>query len=400
MSLFLQIVSVETALKKIGEIVQPVTSEVVPLAEAYGRVLAEDTAAKEDIPGFHRSIVDGFAVIASDTTGATEAIPAMIRKLGRVEMGELPKQTVISGTCIVIPTGAVLPEGADAAVMAEYTEESGDLVLIHRPVAPGENVLRRGEDFTAGQTVMQKGRRLSPQDLGVLAALGMSGVRVSRRPVIGVISTGNEVIPVGASLMPGRVRDVNTYLCTGFLQRQGCIPRSYGIVRDDPEIFARTLADAATECDAVFISGGSSKDVRDLVSSVIANQGEVLIHGIGIQPGKPTIIGKVSGKAVIGLPGHPASAFIVLTTISIALVNALTGGTVQECRTTVRLGQNIPSPRGRVDYVRVRVSGGVATPLFGKSGLLNTLIESSGVIRIGAECEGLEAGEMVDVIRW
>jgi molybdopterin molybdotransferase len=248
--------------------------------------------------------------------------------------------------------------------------------------------------------VLESGRVLSPQDLGVLAALGFTSVRCSRRPIIGVISTGNEVVPVDTAPATGQVRDVNTYLCTAFLQRHGCMPRSYGIVHDDPQEFERTLERAAAECEAVLISGGSSKDVRDMVSAGIASHGEVLVHGIGLQPGKPTIIGKTGSKPVVGLPGHPASAFIVLLAIVRPLVAALSGRRDTECRVPARLTQNIPSPRGRVDYVRVRVADGMATPVFGKSGLLNTLVESDGVVCIGADQEGVEAGEDVEVIRW
>jgi molybdopterin molybdotransferase len=284
--------------------------------------------------------------------------------------------------------------------MAEYTEKSGDLVLVKRAVAAGENVLRRGEDFSAGQVVLQTGRVLSPQDLGVLAALGFATVCCSRLPKVGVISTGNEVVPVDATPTPGQVRDVNTYLCTAFLQRHGCRPLPYGIVRDDPQEFARTLERAAGECDAVLVSGGSSKDVRDMVSDGIAFRGKVLVHGIGIQPGKPTIIGTFGTIPVVGLPGHPASAFIVLLACVRTLIAALSGRRDAECRVPARLTQNIPSPRGRVDYVRVKVADGRVTPLFGKSGLLNNLVESAGVVCIGADREGAEAGEEVEVILW
>jgi molybdopterin molybdotransferase len=237
--------------------------------------------------------------------------------------------------------------------------------------------------------------------VGVLAAVGCADVPVTRRPKIGILSTGNELVPVTDIPMIGQVRDVNSYVIAAFVRDHGCIPVTYGIVRDDRATFEAALAHAVGECDAVLISGGSSKDDRDMAAAVIAERGEVLIHGVAIAPGKPTIIGKCGTVPVIGLPGHPAATFIVLVAIVRHLLDDMTGSAAPEPVTVMaKLAMNVPSTKGREDYIRVSVKDGIATPLFGKSGLLNTLAKSNGVIRVPAESEGIETGREVEIILW
>jgi molybdopterin molybdotransferase len=316
-------------------------------------------------------------------------------------MGTSSKHRIKSGDCVYVPTGGILPEGADAVVMIEHAEQLGEEVLVKKPVAHGENVLFFNEDFSSGEVVCTQGRRLSSQDIGVLAAAGCTDVPVVKIPGVGIISTGNELVPVNQKPIPGQVRDVNSYVVASFVREQGCRPVFYGIVRDDREALRLAIHRATAECDAVLISGGSSKDDRDMVAAIVTELGEVLIHGIAISPGKPTIIGRCGTVPVIGLPGHPASAFIVLIAIIRHLLTAMTGETGSSIRTLqATLGQNISSSKGREDYVRVVVRDGIAIPLFGKSGLLNTLVRSTGVIRVPAESEGLETGSLVEVIVW
>ena len=401
MSLFLQLVSVREAVAEIRNLALRCGDESVPLPEAFHRILAQDVHADADIPGFTRSVVDGFAVQAADTTGSGDAIPSMLSLSGRVEMGVSLKRDIKTGECIYVPTGGILPEGADAVVMIEHAEQIGEEVLVKKPVAYGENVLFFNEDFSEGEVVCTRGRRLTSQDIGVLAAAGCTSVPVVRIPIIGIISTGNELVPVNQKPMPGQVRDVNSYVVASFVQEQGCTPVHYGIIRDDRDALRSAISNAAAECDAVLISGGSSKDERDMVAAIIAERGTILVQGIAIAPGKPTIIGKYDDKPVIGLPGHPASAFIVLIAIVRHMITTMTGETGSTLRTIqATLGQNIPSSKGREDYVRVAVREGIALPLFGKSGLLNTLVKSTGVIRLPAESEGLETGTRVEVIVW
>jgi molybdopterin molybdotransferase len=401
MSRFLSVISVSEAIAAIKSLATASGEELVPLAGSSGRILARNVTSDVDIPGFTRSVVDGYAVRASDTTGSSDPVPAILSFRGRVAMGTTAGNLIHTGECMYVPTGGILPEGADAMVMVENTEPMGDEVLIKKPVAHGENILMYNEDFSRGGIVLLKGRRISAQDSGVLAAAGCYYVPVAMKPKFGIISTGNELVPVTTRPRIGQVRDVNSYVIASFLEGQGCIPVQYGIIEDERTLLRAAITKATAECDAVLISGGSSKDERDMVASIIADQGEVLVHGIAIAPGKPTIIGKCGGKPVIGLPGHPASAFIVLLAIVKHLISGMTGETGSRERTTrATLAENIPSARGREDYVRVMVENGIATPVFGKSGLLNTLTRSSGVVRIPAESEGLETGTNVEVILW
>jgi molybdopterin molybdotransferase len=401
MSRFLQVVAVPEAVRAAVAIAPATAPETVPVEQSAGRVLAAPVVADTDIPGFDRSVVDGYAVRSADTTGAGDAVPALLRCIGRVTMGRSRKLVIRDSECAYIPTGGTLPDGSDAAVMVEYTEEAGDTILIKKPAAPGENVLLRDEDFRKDETVFRPGRRLTPQDAGVLAACGCARVTVAKKPVVGIISTGNELVPVTVIPGPGEVRDANASMLAAWLSEYGCVPRLYGIVKDERSAFEAVLARALPECDVVLLSGGSSKDDRDMTAGVIAGTGEVLIHGIAIAPGKPTIIGRIAGKPVFGLPGHPASAFVVLIAIVRPLLDTMLGQKKPLLRTMqATLAENIPSQRGREEYIRVRVENGAATPLFGKSGLLNTLVKSDGLVCIPAGFEGLEKGSRVEVMLW
>ncbi|HUU74649.1 MAG TPA: gephyrin-like molybdotransferase Glp [Methanoregulaceae archaeon] len=401
MSLFLKAIPVDSAVRIVREISSPMPEEMVPIERSYDRVLARDIPADIDIPGFNRSVVDGYAVKSSDTAGAGESVPAMLHLTGMITMGTEAGLEIRRGECAYIPTGAELPGGADAAAMVEYCDSLGDQVLIKKAMAPGENVVCRGEDFASGENVLPKGRRLSVQDVGVLAAVGINEVPVRKKPRIGVISTGNELVEVSTIPTGGQVRDVNSYLCSSFLLSLGCEHTLYGIVKDDRDLLRAALRTATEECDGVIISGGSSKDDRDMSADLIGEIGEVMAHGIAISPGKPTIIGRSGEVPILGLPGHPASAFVVLLIIGRALISGMTGEEngriVTNCAV---LAQNIPSSKGREDYVRVRCKEGMAYPLFGKSGLLNTLVRSDGMIRVPAGSEGIETGEDVEVILW
>jgi molybdopterin molybdotransferase len=402
MSRFLQVVAVTEAVAAAVRIAPAPVTEEIAADLSTGRILCADVVAGEDIPGFDRSVVDGFAVRAEDTAGSSDSIPALLLCAGRVAMGHPDAGLrVMNGGCVYIPTGGVLPAGADAVVMVEHTEETGDTVLVKRPVSHGENVLLHDDDFRRGAVVLPVGRRLSPQDAGVLAACGRSTVTVSRKPVVGVISTGNELVPVTATPGPGQVRDANASMLAAYLREYGCIPRLYGIVADEQKAFESVISRALPECDVLLLSGGSSKDDRDMTAASIAGRGEVLVHGIAIAPGKPTIIGSIDGKPVFGLPGHPASAFVVLIAIVCPLLDRMLGQKKPFLRTTrATLGNSIPSQKGREEYVRVRLEDGTAYPVFGKAGLLNTLVASDGLVRIPSGWEGMETGCDVDVILW
>jgi len=368
--------------------------------ESPGSVLRSDIFPDGDIPGFDRSIVDGYAVCAADTIGAGESIPAMLRLIGHVEMGNAPTGTVNPGTCMYIPTGAFLPPGADAVVMVEYSERMGDDVFISRPVAVGENIVRKGEDFSRDSPALYAGTRITSRETGVLAACGIHAVPVSLKPRVAVIATGNEIVPVQDVPKPGQIRDVNTYMCAGFIQESGGIPIIMGIVRDDRDSLEQALHRAVNESDVVLISGGSSKGERDMCADIIAGSGEMLVHGIALSPGKPTIIGKIQEKPVIGLPGHPASAYVVLYALVRDLIHAMTGEKTTKVSVSGVLTAPVPSAKGREDYIRVVYQDDTITPVFGKSGLTNTLVSSDGLLCIPAACEGYEKGTRVSFEPW
>jgi len=402
MSVFLETVLVEEAISTIQAIAPVPGTERLSLEFVPGRVLSEDTRADIDIPGFDRSVVDGYAVRSADTTGAGEAVPAMLLLTGRINMGEQAAgHSGPAGSCVYIPTGGEVPPGFDAVAMIEYCELIGDTVLVKRPLANGENIILCGEDFHAGEIVLKTGCRLGPRHIGVLAAVGCDMVPVYRVPRIGILSTGNEIVPVTELPTGSRVRDINSYLCSSYVKEHGCEAVLYGIVPDERGAFRTALGTALAECNAVLISGGSSKDERDMTASVLQEHGKVLVHGIAIAPGKPTIIGLAGDVPVIGLPGHPASAFIVLTVVVRHLLDRMTG--VQSAGPAAMKSvalENIPSMKGREEYVRVLVTEHGVIPLFGKSGLLNTLSRSNGLVRVPAGSEGVEEGDTVEVIQW
>ena len=402
MSRFLEVIDVPGAVATAVRIAPDPMPEEIPAEQAPGRVLCEDVMANADIPGFDRSIVDGYAVRADDTAGSGDAAPVLLRLTGRVSMGEHEQGLdVAPGTCVYVPTGGVLPAGAEAVVMVEQTDMVSDTVLVKRPVVHGENVLLHDEDYRRGAVILKKGHRISPRDAGVLAACGQATIAVAKKPVIGILSTGNELVPVTATPGPGQVRDANASMLAAWLSAYGCIPRCYGIVRDEKDAFEAALSKALPGCDAILLSGGSSKDDRDMTAGVIAGQGEVLVHGVTIAPGKPTIIGRIGKTPVFGLPGHPASALVVLLIIVRPLLAHMLGEEKAALKTTTAtLGSNIVSQKGREEYVRVKLTGGIAHPLFGKAGLLNTLVESDGLVRVLAGEEGLEQGSTVEVILW
>lgn len=402
MSVFFNLISVDDAIGLMKKIAPPMESEVVPLMDACDRVLSGDVVSDIDIPGFDRSWKDGYAVVASDSVSATDAQPTMLTIKGRIQMGSGERLSMKSGEAIYIPTGGQMPLGADAVIMIEHSEEVRDRVLIKRPASVGENVILKNEDFSRGKVVFRGGRRLSPQDIGVLAAVGATSVCVRGKPRVGIISTGIEIVSVDTVPAIGQVRNVNTYLCGAYVQKHGGIAVDYGIVRDDVEAMKNLLCEAASECDLVLISGGSSKDKNDVTAVAMEDVGEIFAHGIALAPGKPTVIGRIGTTPVIGIPGHPAAVVMVLNVVIRHLFAVMVGhsSALAQSRKAV-LFENIPSEKGREEYVRIHLNkDGMAVPLFGKSGLLNTIAESDGVIKIPAGCEGLEEGEIVEVMLW
>jgi molybdopterin molybdotransferase len=410
-------------------------SELIDVASSLGRVTAEDIRAPQPLPDFRRSTVDGFAVRAKDTYGASDSLPAYLTLAGEVPMGDAPKSALEPGQCMTIHTGGMLPKGADAVVMLEYTQQTKpsegsetfgrlDEIEILRAVAEGENVIAIGEDVSQGQVVQPKGSLMRPAEIGGLMALGITQLRVSKKVHVGLISSGDEVIPPDQAPRPGQVRDVNSYTLGALVTQSGGEPVLYGIVGDTFAALKTTAARALSECEAVIITAGSSASTRDMTADVIDQLGKpgVLVHGINTRPGKPTILGVCDGKAVIGLPGNPVSALVNGYMLVVPLIEHLLGQTPRPKATVqARLTVNLPSQAGREDWWPVKLttentepteknfnknSGNSvlsvvnyqAEPIFGKSNLIFTLATADGLLRIPPDATGLSAGEIVEVL--
>ena len=384
-----------------------VDSEILPLASAEGRVLAAAITADLDIPGFTRSTMDGYALQGAATFGATESNPGYLNVVGSVAMGEQPGFRVGSGEAVRIATGGMLPQGADAVMMIEHTEALDDnTVEIYKSVAPGQHVVAQGEDIALGQTLLTSGQPVRPQEAGLLAAMGCETVCVFRKPRIGIISTGDEVVPVAEVPGPGQIRDVNSTTLSAMTVAAGGQPRVYGIVQDNFELLKTTCARALAENDMVLISGGSSVGMRDFTIEAFEAQAEaqIMVHGVSISPGKPTILARSGNKPMWGIPGHITSAMVVFRVLVQPFV-AYLGGLDDQFRRVFkipcRLARNLSSAQGRVDFVRVRLEHGdgelFAEPLLGKSGLIHTMVKADGLVRIPAHVEGLDKGDRVAV---
>ncbi len=376
--------------------------ETVPLSAAMGRVLAEDIAAREYVPDFDRSTVDGFAVYAGDTFGCSDAIPAILPLQATVLMGEGADFVLNRGACAAVPTGGAVPKGADGVVMMEYTEDYGDGTIgVSKPAAPGMNLIFRGDDVYPGKVILQKGRVLSGADIGALAAIGQVQVPVAKQLTVGVISTGDELVPPEVQPGPGQVRDVNSPMLEAMLSAFGCCVRNYGIVVDDEALLSETVQRAAAECDAVLLSGGSSVGVKDAACRIIESMGQLLLHGIAIKPGKPTILGKAGAKPLAGLPGHPVAAYFVTRLFVLPLLGRLTGRDMTAYTVTARLTESISANHGRAQYHCCRLTRQdgqlYAQPIRGKSGLITTLAGADGYFCIDRDCEGLPKNAEIQV---
>lgn len=376
--------------------------EAVPLSAAMGRVLAEDIAATEYVPDFDRSTMDGFAVRSRDTFGCTDAIPAILTQQGEVLMGQGADMKLQADACVAVPTGGAVPEGADGVVMLEYTEDYGDGTIgILKPVAPGQNMIFRGDDVYPGKVILRKGRVLSSQDIGALAAIGCVQVPVYKKLTVGVISTGDELVPPEVTPGPGQVRDVNSPMLEAMLTAFGVNVINYGIVVDDEALLSEKVTRAVSECDAVLLSGGSSVGVKDAACRIIESMGNLLMHGIAIKPGKPTILGKTGRKPLVGLPGHPVAAYFITKLFVLPLLSQLTGRKQESYTTAAVVSENISANHGRAQYhcCRLENQNGkmVAYPIRGKSGLITTLAGSDGYFCIDRDCEGIPQGAQVQV---
>ena len=385
-------------------------SENVPVLESAGRILAQPLTSPVDLPHFNRTNMDGYAVRARDTFGASASLPAYLKLVGAIEMGKEAKHKLKKGETMRIATGGMLPPGANSMVMVEYTEElGGGTVEILRGVSPWENILRVGEDIKKKKPIFPVGRRLRAQDIGALTGVGINKVPVYRRPTVALISTGDEIVPPEKTPKPGQIRNVNQYSLRAMISECGGEVNDLGVIKDDPLAFSQTMTTALKVADVVMISGGSSVGIKDMTLDVIRSfpRSEVFFHGISIAPGKPTIFAKAAGKPVMGLPGHPVSALVVFALFGAPLVRMLGGEPADTAfipprAVQARLTQNIASAPGREEYVRVILHNDtgaqLAQPLPGKSGAIFSLVQADGMVCIPHNEEGREAGEEVEVI--
>ena len=404
---FFNVVEPEAALQVLREHLSPVVdSELIATSDSLGRVTAGEVLSPEDLPPFPRSTMDGYSVRSSDTFGASEGLPAYLDVVGEVPMGRASALSVSPGQAAEAYTGGMLAGGADAVLMVEHTQRADESTIeVLRPVAPGENVVQVGEDVHSGDTVVPAGHVLRPQDLGGLLALGITQIEVGRRPRVAIVSTGDELVPPEESPGPGQIRDVNTYTTSALVVQAGGVPVPIALVEDDYEAQRNAAIQALREGDVLVFSAGSSVSSRDLTASVIDSLGEpgVLVHGISLKPGKPTIVGMVEGKPAFGLPGNPVSAMVVFDLLVRPTIYLLSGCSNPPDAPTARatLLRDISSVAGREDYTQVQLvqKNGLlcADPVFGKSSLIYTLVRADGVVRVPLDKGGLYAGEEVSV---
>jgi len=394
---FRSLLSLEEAKRIISRNLLPAEVETVSLEGALGRTLAETIVSGVDVPGFNRAAMDGYAVLAEDTYQAREDRPVELEMAGLVPMGRRPEVTVHQGQAVEVSTGSMMPPGANAVVMVEYTQAASDKVMIRRAVYQGENVLRAGSDILCGEAVLSAGSVITPREMGVLAAVGLCEVRV-RKLTVGVASTGNELVSPGQELTAGKIYDINSYTVAAAARECGATVRIYGILPDDFQRMAEKLEEISRACSMILVSGGTSAGAGDMLYQVVQNRGELIFHGINLKPGKPTVFGKINGKPVFGLPGYPTSALavygqLVAPAIEQTLGNAARSGE----RVRARLARPLRS-EGRQQMISVGLIRGLAYPADKGSGAITTLAQADGVVEVPPEVEYMDRGETVEVL--
>lgn len=413
---FLTLLPPDAAREKLLASLSPIEmdSESIEVVSSLGRVTAENIIAAHPLPEFQRTAVDGYAVRARDTFGATDSLPTYLHLIGEVPMGQEPGFSIQAGRCALIHTGGMLPGGADAVIMLEHTQliqpsegATPSEVEIFRSVADGENLIRIGEDVAANQVVIPKGTEIRPAEIGGLMALGIGSVPVVRRPRVALISTGDEIIAPSETPRPGQVRDINSYTLGALVEKFGGVAVRYGIIADNFQLLKEAAESALSKCEVVIITAGSSASTRDMTAEVIDTLGEpgVLVHGINTRPGKPTILGVCRGRAVIGLPGNPVSALVNGYLFVVPVLKKILGlAPKPNTLVRVKLTVNLPSQAGREDWLPVKItrsgpdSQNLAEPIFWKSNLIFTLTSADGLLRIPPDATGFPAGEMVEVM--
>jgi len=405
---FFKVQTPEELYKKLDRF-KPLSFEKVHIEDSLHRVLYEDVISPVNLPEFRRSTVDGFALKAKNTYGASEKNPSILRLVGEIPMGQISDIEVKEEETVKVATGGMVPKGADAVQMVEFTETI-DTHTLHtfKSISPLENVIQVGEDVKAGEVVLKQGHLIRPQDIGLMAGIGKTDVFVFLQPRVAIISSGDEIIPIEDVPAPGEVRDINRYTIVSMVKEAGGIPVFLGIAKDRFNDLKEIIELGLREADMVVITGGSSVGTLDLTGEVlkIFPGTEILGHGVSIRPGKPTLLADIDGKPFLGLPGHPVSAMVIFHFFGKPLLKILSGLSREvawhKIKVKAKASRNIPSVPGREDYVRVKLEEKEGTlwahPIFGKSGAISNLVRANGLIRIGIDEEGLEEGEEAEVI--
>jgi molybdenum cofactor synthesis domain-containing protein len=392
-------IPLEEARELIDAAIAPMTrTERIPLEAANGRVVAADIVSTRDVPPFARAGMDGYAVVAEDTFGASRYEPKTLRVIEKVYTGHVPTRPVAAGECAEIATGAPMPAGADAVVMVEETERaSGDEVRVFTPVYPRQNVGRQGADLVSGQVVLRRGDVLTPSRVGSIAALGFLDIEVYARPRVAILSTGNEIVDPGAELKPGQIYDINKFTLSAIIAEHGSLPVTLRTAQDTLEDLERAIDTCLGE-DVMVFSGGSSVGERDLILDVIGRRGEIVFHGIAVKPGKPTVFGVIDGKAVFGMPGYPTSCLSNAYMLLIPALRRMAHLPPHRPRTMqLPVAQRVVSTTGRHQFYTVRIADGRAHPAFKASGDITSMSQADGYIEIPAQTDIVEKGEVVDV---
>lgn len=381
-----------------------IKSETIDILDSIGRVIVNDIVSKENVPEFRRSTVDGYAVKSKNTVGCSESLPAFLSIVGESKMGEGIDIVLEDFQAVYVPTGGIVPDNADAMVMIEYTEKFDDEIAINKPAAVLENIVGIGDDVKINEIIIERHTKLKTQHIGALAALGINKIQVYQKPKIGIISTGDEIVPIETDLKIGQIRDINTFSLAAMLNETGCEIVYKDRIKDDFKLIKRSLENAIDLCDVVLISGGSSVGNHDMTPEIINKIGDpgVLVHGIAIKPGKPTIVGKVENKAVFGLPGHPASCIISYKVIVEEFINnILLKHNNKDKQIVAKSGFQVHVSSGRDVFYMVKLNEidgeYIAQPIHGKSGMISLLSKADGYIEIPMEKEGIEKDALLKV---
>jgi molybdopterin molybdotransferase len=399
---FFKAVTIEEGRDEIRERLKSykITSEEVDILESRNRILFEDIVSRENIPAFNRSTVDGYAVCSKDSHGASSSIPSILNLVETIAMGSEAEKKIVRGETSYVPTGGMLPEGADSVVMIENAEALDDEnILIYKPVSEGQNMILKGDDIEIGETALKKGKRISSHDIGVLAAQGISRVKVFRKLKIGIISTGDEIVDIDQKFSQGKIRDINGYVLSSRVEELGAEVERKVIVKDDFGLIKTEVENSLKNADIVLLSGGSSVGEKDYTHDIINSfSGEgVFIHGVAVKPGKPTIVGMAEDKLIFGLPGHPSSSILLFNIFVKEAMNQILNSSELEKTAYCTMDSNFPSSAGKKTYQMVSVyekeNQLYASPVFGKSGMITLLSKADGYIEIESYEEGIYSGE-------